>query len=376
MLMSTTAGDYNQHNPYLAPLSLNQPLSDAASGKEVRQYVFDLGCSGITYLAGDSLGVWPQNSPQYVAEILALMKATGNERLAYNGRELPLRQWLTEHCEIARPHKAQLQFIAERSGNPQLQQLLAQDSATLAGWLYGRQLADILREFPCRASPEQWLAQCKPLQPRRYSIASSPVCFPTQVHLTVAQVRYLSPGLHERYGVATHFLAEQATQAPIFVLPNRNFRLPEAGDTPIIMLAAGIGIAPFRAFLQERNALGHSGKNWLFFGGQHQAHHFYYREELQRWLQRGVLTHLHLAFSRDQARKIYIQERLLEQAAEVWAWLQEGAQLYVCGAMAMGRAIEQTLLQIAEQQGQQSPAQAQDFIRGLIKEKRYLRDVY
>jgi len=238
----------------------------------------------------------------------------------------------------------------------------------------GRQLADVLHEYPVDCSADELLGTLKRLQPRLYSIASSAKAYPREVHLTVAAVRY-----GKRKGVSSTFLADRAGngEVPVFVQPSKHFRLPADGDVPIIMIGPGTGVAPFRAFLQERRALGHQGRNWLFFGEQHAASDFYYQDELQGMQRDGLLSHLSLAFSRDQAQKIYVQDRIREHGAELWRWLQEGAQLYICGdASHMAKDVDQALRQVAHRHGGLGVESAVDYWRRMSEQKRYLRDVY
>jgi sulfite reductase alpha subunit-like flavoprotein len=289
--------------------------------------------------------------------------------------DVPLGQALAEQYEIARPGADTLAFIAERNGSNDLKTLLTEPfKSELKDWLWGRQLTDVLREFPIACSAEEWLDHLKPLQPRLYSISSSAKAHPDEVHLTVSAVRF---GL--RKGVSSTFLADRAgdCKVPIFLQPTRHFRPPLDGDVPMIMIGPGTGVAPFRAFLQERRARGDRGRNWLFFGEQHQATDFYYRDELQGLQQDGLLTRLSLAFSRDQAEKIYVQQRIQEQGAELWRWLEEGAHLYICGdASRMARDVDQALRRVISEQGGVSLEKAAEQLRCLTEQKRYLRDVY
>ena len=289
--------------------------------------------------------------------------------------DVPLQQALTQHFEIARPSSDTLAFIAERSANPGLKHLLnPEHKAELNDWLWGRQLADVLQEFPIECSADELLGTLKRLQPRLYSIASSAKAHPHEVHLTVAAVRY-----GKRKGVSSTFLADRVGdgEVPLFVQPSKHFRTPTDGDVPMIMIGPGTGIAPFRAFLQERRALGHQGRNWLFFGEQHAASDFYYQDELQGMQRDGLLSHLSLAFSRDQAQKVYVQDRIREQGAELWRWLQDGAKLYICGdASHMAKDVDQALRHVAQTHGGLGVEGAVDYWRQLSEQKRYLRDVY
>ncbi|ACE86176.1 sulfite reductase subunit alpha [Cellvibrio japonicus] len=378
---SATTG-YSKANPYPARLVVNRTLSGEGSGKDVRQFGFDLGDSGLTYEAGDALGVWPQNCPDYVFELEQALNFNADAPVVVDTREKPLQQALLENYEICRPNLELLHFIAERAAGGELKTLLdAEHKKALQDWLYGRQLVDILQEFPIRTSLEEFLPLLKRLQPRLYSIASSPKACPQQVHLTVSAVRYnrFHGSMKMRKGVASTFLADRAqdVDVPIFVQPSKHFHVPEQGDAPMIMVGPGTGIAPFRGFLQERQARGDRGKNWLFFGEQHAASDFYYQDELRQFQQEGVLTHLSLAFSRDQAQKIYVQDRMREQAAQLWEWLEQGAYFYVCGdASRMAKDVDQALRDIIQQYGKLDEAETVNYIRKLNMDKRYLRDVY
>ncbi|MBO3273779.1 bifunctional nitrate reductase/sulfite reductase flavoprotein subunit alpha [Pseudomonas schmalbachii] len=360
-------------SPHAAKLVANQLLNGPGSAKETRLFAFDLRDSGLTYEAGDALGVWPRNCPELVQEVLDLTRLDGEQpvKVAKVG-ELPLREALTSHFEIARPSTESLALIAERSRSEELRQLLGERKAELKDWLWDRQLADVLQAFPIDCNAGELLASLKRLQPRLYSIASSPKAHAGEVHLTVAAVRY-----GRRKGVASTFLADRASEVPLFVQPSKHFRLPDDGDTPIVMIGPGTGVAPFRGFLHERRARGDNGRNWLFFGEQHAASDFYYRDELQGMQRDGLLNHLSLAFSRDQAEKIYVQDRMREQGAELWRWLQDGARVYVCGdASRMAKDVDRALRDVARQHGGLSEDKAADYIRTLAEQKRYLRDVY
>ena len=362
--------------PYASRLLSNLHLNQQSANKETRMFSLALADSGLHYEAGDALGVLPRNCPELVSEMLELTRLGADTTVHVDKvGELPLHQALTEHFEIARPNSDTLAFIAERSRNPALKQLLASErKAELKDWLWGRQLADVLQAFPVDCSASELLGTLKRLQPRLYSISSSPKAHPQEVHLTVAAVRY-----GKRKGVSSTFLADRAADStvPVFVQPSKHFRAPADGDVPMIMIGPGTGVAPFRAFLQERRARGDQGKNWLFFGEQHAASDFYYRDELQGMQRDGLLTELSLAFSRDQAQKIYVQDRLREQGAELWRWLQEGAQLYICGdAGCMARDVDQALRRIAQDHGGLCTEGAADYWRQLSEQKRYLRDVY
>lgn len=382
--MSTTsaASGFTKANPYASRLTVNNRLSAEGSGKDVRQFGFDLGESGITYEAGDALGVWPKNCPEYVFELEQALNLNADAPIVIDTHEKSLHSALIENYEICRPSLEALQFIAERSKSAELKKLLEADQKEqLQQWLYGRQLADILQEFPVRANVEEFIAVLKRLQPRLYSIASSSKAQPNRIDLTVSAVRYtrFRDSKKIRKGVASTFLADRASDVtvPIFVQPSKHFHVPEKGDTPLIMVGPGTGVAPFRGFLQERQARGDAGKNWLFFGEQHAATDFYYQDEIQQFQKDGVLNELSLAFSRDQSQKIYVQDRMRERGEELWSWLEQGAYFCVCGdASRMAKDVDQALRDIIQQYGQFDEAETVNYIRKLNMDKRYLRDVY
>jgi len=379
---SSSVAAFSKTNPYGSRLVINKRLNGDGSSKDVRQFGFDLGESGITYEAGDALGVWPKNCPEYVYEIEQALNLNADAPVVVDTHEKPLHQALIDNYEICRPSLEALNFIAERSNSKELKTLLDADhKKELQDWLYGRQLADVLQEFPIRASADELLPLLKRIQPRLYSIASSPKAFEKQIHLTVSAVRYsrFRDSKKMRKGVASTFLADRAEnkEVPIFVQSSKHFHVPENGNTPLIMVGPGTGVAPFRGFLQERQARGDQGKNWLFFGEQHAATDFYYHDELQQFQKDGVLNHLSLAFSRDQTHKIYVQDRMREKAAQLWEWLEEGAYFCVCGdASRMAKDVDQALRDIIQQYGKFDEAETVNYIRKLNMEKRYLRDVY
>ncbi|MNO71938.1 Sulfite reductase [NADPH] flavoprotein alpha-component [compost metagenome] len=367
------AATYSKQQPYAATLLENRVLNGPGAGKETRQLVFDLSGSGFSYQAGDALGVWPRNCPALVAELLALMQLDGQTQVDLKGLPvLPLAVALEQHLEIARVTPQQLQVFSQQAFALR-RLLLPEHKAELQGWLWGRQLADVLREFPQDLPLATWLDLLKPLQPRLYSISSSPLAHPDQVHLTVSTVRY-----GQRKGACSTFLADRAQDLKVAIFPqvSKHFRLPEDDSVPVIMVGPGTGIAPFRAFLQEREARGASGDNWLFFGEQYAASDFYYQAQLQAWQASGHLR-LDTAFSRDQAEKIYVQQRLREQGADVWRWLQAGTCFYVCGdAQRMAKDVDVALREIVAEHGGMSAAAADAYVEGLSKAKRYRRDVY
>ncbi|NQD73963.1 bifunctional nitrate reductase/sulfite reductase flavoprotein subunit alpha [Pseudomonas sp. CM27] len=368
-----TVATYSKQQPWVASVLENRLLNGPGASKETRQLVFDLSGSGFSYAAGDALGVWPRNCPALVDELLALMQLDGQVLVELNGKPaMPLAEALQTHLEIAKVTAQQLQAFAVNA--PDLQRLLQPAcKSELQAWLWGRQLVDVLRAFPQQLPLASWLALLKPLQPRLYSISSSPLAHPGQVHLTVSTVRY-----GERKGVCSSFLADraQALRVAIFPQVSKHFRLPEDDSLPVIMVGPGTGIAPFRAFLEERQARGANGGNWLFFGEQYAATDFYYQDQLQAWQAAGHLR-LDTAFSRDQAQKVYVQQRMLEQGAELWRWLQAGAYFYVCGdAQRMAKDVDAALRAVVAEHGGMDAAQAAAYVEGLSKARRYRRDVY
>lgn len=364
------AAPCSKQRPWAATLLENNLLSGPGSSKETRQLVFDIQGSGFTYAAGDALGVWPRNCPALVEELLALMQQDGKTQVQLKGQPpMPLAQALESHLEIARVTPQQLQVFSQQADD--LRHLLQPErKAALQDWLWGRQLVDVLRAFAQDLPLATWLDLLKPLQPRLYSISSSPLAHPGEVHLTVSTVRY-----GQRKGVCSSFLADrgQAAKVAIFPQASRHFRLPDDDDVPLIMIGPGTGIAPFRAFLEEREARGAKGENWLFFGEQYAATDFYYHAQLQAWQASGHLR-LDTAFSRDQAEKIYVQQRMREQGAQVWQWLEAGAYFYVCGdAQRMAKDVDAVLREIIAEHG---GVNADAYVEGLSKAKRYRRDVY
>ncbi|CAN7200316.1 sulfite reductase subunit alpha [Paraburkholderia sp. SIMBA_054] len=348
--------------------------------KDTRYFSLAIGDSNLEYEAGDALGVWPKNCPELVDELIDLSGVKADASVHVTGvGDMRIAEALARHYEIARPSAEALQLIASRSRNDALAKLLADErKADLKQWLWGQQLADVLHEFPADLSASELLGVLKRLQPRLYSIASSPKAHAGEVHLTVAAVRY-NNGRRNRKGVSSTFLADRAhdVSVPVFVQKSAHFRPPRSGDTPMIMVGPGTGVAPFRGFLHERSARGATGRNWLFFGEQHAATDFYYRDELESMQQSGLLTRLDLAFSRDQADKVYVQDRMREQGAQLWAWLEEGAHFYVCGdASRMAKDVDAALKEVVVQHGGLSAERAEEYVGAMTKDRRYVRDVY
>ena len=372
---------FGRSNPFPAHLVTNRKLNAPGSAKDVRHFEISLEGSGLNYEPGDALAVLPQNDPALVQELLVTLNATGDEAVpGKDGSAAALREALTHHYEITRIPKPLLEIFAARTGDELLKQVTAPEAnGELTKFLWGREVIDILMAHPeVKFSAAEFVALLRKLQPRFYSISSSPKVHRCDVHLTVSALRYHSRG-RARAGVCSTFLADRVgpeMPLPVFVHHNKTFR-PPAADVPLIMVGPGTGIAPFRAFLQERRALGARGKNWLFFGDQKSSTDFLYREEIERFQKDGVLTRLDLAWSRDQEQKIYVQHRLLERAGEVFEWLQEGAAFYVCGdASRMAKDVDAALRDLIVRGGGRTPDQAADYVKDLQAAKRYQRDVY
>jgi sulfite reductase (NADPH) flavoprotein alpha-component len=371
---------FTRNQPLPSRLVRNRLLNAPGAEKETRQFVFDLADSGFTYEAGDALGVWPTNAPGLVDDILTTLGLSPSIPVEVDGKgTMPLGQALATQYEIAKTTPDMLRFVAERSGSSFLVDLMLEENRSQRNdWLWGRQFIDLLHGYPIRVGAAELLSVLKRMQPRCYSISSSPAVHADQVHLTVSTVRYGKDGT-KRGGVCSTFLADRAESVdiPIFLQKSVHFRPPKDPAAPMIMVGPGTGVAPFRAFLQERQARGASGKNWLFFGEQRARTDFYYRDELETMRHDGVLHRLDTAFSRDQAEKIYVQDRMIENGATVWRWLQDGAHFYVCGdANRMAKDVDLALREIAQSHGDMSLEDAADFVATMAKDKRYVRDVY
>jgi sulfite reductase (NADPH) flavoprotein alpha-component len=370
---------FSRLNPFPAVLLANRRLTAEGSDKEVRHFEISLEGSGLAYEAGDALGVQPTNCPSLVEELLQALHCDGEEAVPSPRGEVSLRKALREAYDITKPGRELLERLGEE--NPGLRELLAPArQEELRQWLKGREVIDLVCAAPgLKAAAPDFVALLKPLAPRLYSISSSPKAHAGQVHLTIGIVRYAAHG-RGRQGVCSTFLADRAahrTPVPVFVQKSTGFRLPAGGDTPVIMVGPGTGVAPFRAFLHERQASGAKGRNWLFFGEQRSATDFYYRDELEAMQRSGCLAKLCTAFSRDQADKLYVQHRMMETAAELWAWLNDGAHFYVCGdATRMARDVEAALHRVVESAGGKTHEQAAEFVNQMKAERRYQRDVY
>lgn len=373
----TRPGAFTRARPLRVPLSRNVLLTPPTARKEVRQFGFDVSEHDVTYGVGDALGVYVSNSAEVVDAWLAATGLVGSQAVHVDGADVALRDALTRSFDVCRATPNLLSFVAERCGDRAARRLLGRDGDARDRWLSGRNGLDVVAEFGVRADAQEWLDVLVRLTPRQYSIASSPLVSPHEIQLTVSVVRYRNPRGMARGGVATTFLADRATHAEVFLQPSPHFRPPQDGDVPMIMVGPGTGVAPFRGFLQERRALGHAGRNWLFFGDRHRRENFYYRDDLEDMVHDGLLSRLDLAFSRDQAERIYVQHKLTEHGADVWRWLEDGAHLYVCGdASRMARDVDDALTTVIRRHGGLSSDAARDYKRELIATKRYVRDVY
>ena len=366
---------YNKENPFPARLSVNQKITGRDSTKDIRHIEINLEESGITYQPGDALGIWFDNDADLVGEVLALTGLTGDEATPHGS----LREALTRHYELTRLHGGLITGLAEITDNAALKDL-AGDKAQVNALVASAQVVDVLKRFPASLSADQLIPLLRPLPPRLYSIASAQSEVEEEVHLTVGVVRYRQEDGTVRSGGASSYLADRLpedAEVRVFVEHNDNFRLPANPDTPVIMVGPGTGIAPFRAFLQEREAQGAEGKNWLFFGNPHFTQDFLYQVEWQRYVKSGLLSKISLAFSRDQANKIYVQDRLREAGLELYQWLEAGAHFYVCGdANHMAKDVQEALLEVIAEHGHKSREEAEEYLSELRRAKRYQRDVY
>ena len=383
-MSSESASIYSRKNPFPALHKVNRLLTGAGSGKETRHHEISLEGSGLAYEVGDSLGVFPSNHPGLVDEILSVTGLSGNEEVtAQDGGLKPLRDVLIREVVVTTPGKEFLAAVVAKAGDAAAGlAALTQDPARkkeLEDHLWGREVVDFLLEHKdLRWEASELVKAFRKLQPRLYSIASSRRAVGEAVHLTIATVRYESFG-RRREGVASSYLADRSSggTVPVFVHTAKHFRLPEDGATDVVMVGPGTGVAPFRAFLQERAAGGAVGRNWLFFGEQRRATDFLYEEELLEWQRKGVLSGLDLAFSRDQAEKVYVQHRMRERSAELYAWLEGGAYFYVCGdAERMAKDVEAELVQVVRRESGRSEEAALEYVKGLKDAKRYRKDVY
>ncbi len=377
---------YNVKNPCIAKVKRMFNLSGPDAPKHTAHYEIDLGASGLEYTPGDSLAVQPTNDPALVDDTLAALGFSGEEIVKHpkTAAEVPIRQALIEGALITEIDNKLIKAIIEKTeGDTLLADLsVPEKKDALKEYLWGRFVVDLLLENPiAKFTPQEFMATQKKLNIRLYSISSSQKAHPTEVHLTIATVRYTSHN-RTRGGVASTFLAERVTPnetlIPCFVNHGKGFRLPEPHEeTPVIMCGPGTGIAPFRAFLEERKATSAKGKAWLFFGEVSAKSCFFYKEEFEAYLADGTLTKFSTAWSRDQAEKIYVQNKMLENSAELWAWLEQGAIFYVCGdAARMASDVDKALHTIIEQEGGKTVEEAAAYVHAMKEAKRYRRDVY
>lgn len=380
---AATESEYSRANPFQAEVLENLNLNGRGSEKETRHIEISLEGSNLQYEPGDSLGIYPENHPRLVNELIEAMGWNADELVpaGKNGERQPLRDALLRYYEITVLTKPLLEQAAKLVPNSGLQELLAAGrEQELKGYIGGRDLLDLVQDYSLKGVPaSEFVPILRKLPARLYSISSSPKATPNEVHVTVGTVRYQAHG-RDRYGVCSVHLAERAesgTLLPVFVQNNPNFKLPENPDTPVIMIGPGTGVAPFRAFLAEREEIGAEGKTWMFFGDQRFRTDFLYQIEFQRWLKDGVLTRMDVAFSRDTEQKVYVQHRMMEKSRELYQWLQEGAAVYVCGdEKRMAHDVHATLAAILEKEGGLSKEDAAAYLTQMQQDKRYQRDVY
>ena len=375
-----SANKYDKQNPFSASLLVSQKITGKRSAKDVRHVEIDLADSDLHYTAGDALGVWFKNNPELVAQLIAKLGLNGEEQVQINDKTTTLTQALIEDFELTGTHPGFVEGYAKLTNNSVLLSL-AEDKNALRDFANNHQVIDVVSTQGNEAiSAENFIALLRQISPRLYSIASSQSEVEEEVHLTVGSVTFTNDQGETRHGGASGFLAyglQEGEEVKVFIEDNHNFRLPANSETPIIMVGPGTGIAPFRSFIQERDAQDAKGKNWLLFGDQTFNEDFLYQAEWQTHLKSGLLTKLDLAFSRDQTEKIYVQDRLKENAKEVYQWLEDGAHFYVCGdANRMAKDVQQALIEIISEQGNKSLEEAEQYLTELRQAQRYQRDVY
>ncbi|HEY1500540.1 MAG TPA: oxidoreductase [Acidobacteriaceae bacterium] len=373
---------YSRNNPYSATVLENRLLTGPGSEKETRHIELDLAGSGIEYVPGDSAGILPVNTCDAVDLVLERLQLTGDEPVTdFYGKPLDLRQALTSWLMIGKLSSSTLKAWAKHTGHPELSELIEPgNKEKLDAYLWGREFLDLLEHAPAKLNDPQQLFKLLPrLAPRLYSISSSQALLKTQIDLSVRVVKYESHG-RNRQGVCSAHIGERTPpgeKLPIFIHSNQLFRLPASPDVPVIMVGPGTGVAPFRAFLQHKQAGCGRWPMWLFFGDQRASQDFLYREDFERWVQDGILNRLDTAFSRDQKEKIYVQTRIREKSTELYRWLEQGAYFYVCGdSKRMAPDVEAALLEAVGTHSGKGPDYANEFLAEMKKQKRYLRDVY
>ena len=377
-MTTSEENSYNKNNPYSSQLLVNRMLTEG-SDKETRHFELSLEGSGLSYEPGDSLGVLPFNCSGVVDDLLAAVGFSGSEEVVIGETKIKLRDALLKNYACTVLSKIQIKKFNEIAQVDALAEMLKiENKDNLIDYMWGRELIDLFLEYPQPdLSVEDFTGLLRLMPPRLYSIASSLSDHSDEVHLTVAVVRYDTHG-RKRKGVCSSYLAERVGETiPCYFHPNKNFKLPEDSDKPIIMVGPGTGIAPFRAFIEERKVTGASGKNWLFFGDRSQKTDYLYGDEWEEYKKNGVLNELDLAWSRDQSEKVYVQHKMLERSSELWDWLDNGALFYVCGdASRMAKDVDQALRTIAQEQGSMSEEDSASWVKALQKERRYLKDVY
>ncbi|TDQ36576.1 sulfite reductase (NADPH) flavoprotein alpha-component [Aureibacillus halotolerans] len=376
------ASEYSRTNPFQAEVLENLNLNGRGSDRETRHLEISLEGSNLRYSPGDSLGIFPQNHPQLVEDVLAALKWDANELVTIKkAGEVPLKEALQRHVEVTVLTKPLLENLASLSSNAELQELVKPEQAEkMREYIHGRDLLDVIEDYKLQAiTAKELIPVLRKLPARLYSISSSPEAYPEEVHLTVRKVDYESHG-RQRYGVCSSHTADHLEEdgtLPVYIQHNPNFKLPANPDTPMIMIGPGTGVAPFRAFLGEKEESGDNSRTWLFFGDRHFSTDFLYQVEWQRWLKEGVLTNMDVAFSRDSAEKVYVQHRMLERGKELYEWLQDGAVVYVCGdEKQMAHDVHNALATILETEGGLSKEAAEAYLQEMQQEKRYQRDVY
>ncbi|MCS7460533.1 assimilatory sulfite reductase (NADPH) flavoprotein subunit [Paenibacillus doosanensis] len=380
---SPASSEYSRSNPFHAEVLENLNLNGRGSDRKTQHLEISLEESNLAYEPGDSLGIYPENHPRLVEELIEAMGWNPEELvpLPKSEQEGSLREALTRYYEITVLTRPLLEQAASLTGSePLLELLSAGREQELKDYIKGRDLLDLALDYSLKGTPAKaFVSLLRKMPARLYSISSSPKAYPDEVHVTIRKVSYESYG-RMRYGVCSTYVSDRLEiggRLPVFVQHNSNFKLPADPDTPIIMVGPGTGVAPFRAFLGEREEIQAKGKSWLFFGDQHFSTDFLYQTDWQRWLKNGLLTRMDVAFSRDTEQKVYVQHRMLEKSKDVYQWLQEGAVIYICGdEKKMAHDVHAALLTILEREGGLSPEAAKDYIANMQKEKRYQRDVY
>lgn len=374
---------FTRNNPFRAKVLKNINLNGAGSNRETRHLELSLKGSGISYLPGDALGIFPENDPQLVESLLSAMNWDGEQKVIINnkGEQLSLKDALTTYFEITLLTKKIVQNFSKLVDNKELQSLVSlENAASLKEYMYGRDLLDLIQDFgPCNVEAQEFVSLLRKMPPRLYSISSSLSAYPDEVHLTISAVRYTAHG-RNRNGVCSVQCSERILDGdtlPVYIQQNKHFKLPESNDVDIIMIGPGTGIAPFRSFIQERAMTNASGRSWIFFGAQHSKTDFLYKDELEKYQKDGALTKLTTAFSRDTEEKVYVQNKMQETSAELYEWIQAGAHIYVCGDKEhMAKDVHNTLIEILSNEGNISLEEAEEQLNEMKKNNRYQRDVY